>query len=148
MVSREISLSPTNREDFDYIYHLCEVTMRGYVETDLGDCFEAIARPTITALVAKGLFYMINVNGMRVGAIAVERHATHDQLEELYVDPVSQNGGVGRAVMEVVIAQARLRGKPIRLHVLASNRARGFYERLGFVVTKATQEVRYMERAP
>jgi ribosomal protein S18 acetylase RimI-like enzyme len=122
--------------------------MREYVEADLGDCFEAIARPTITDLIAKGLFSTIEVDGLRVGAIAGEQHETHYQLEELYVEPVSQNRGIGNAIMAVVVTQASLRGTPIRLHVLASNRARGFYERLGFMVTGTTKEVAYMERMP
>lgn len=122
--------------------------MRDYVEADLGDCFEAIARPTITALVTKGLFSTIEANGMRVGAIAVEQHETHHQLEELYVEPVNQRRGVGKAVMAMVVAEASLRGVPMRLHVLASNRAREFYERQGFAVTSTTKEVIYMERIP
>jgi ribosomal protein S18 acetylase RimI-like enzyme len=146
MVPTDISLSPAGLNEFDYIYRLCEATMREYVEADLGDCFEAIAGPTIAALIAKGLFSTIEVNGERVGAVAVEQHQTHHQLEELYVQPCSQNQGVGKAVMLIVIAEAGLRRMPIRLHVLASNRARRFYERLGFVVTRAAKEVTYMER--
>lgn len=148
MVPPDILLSPTKLIDFDYIYGLCEATMRECVEADLGDCFEAIARPTITALLSKGLFSTIEVNGLRVGAIAVEQHETHYQLEELYVAPAIQNRGIGKAVMAIVVTEASLRGTPIRLHVLASNRARRFYERLGFMVTRTTKEVTYMERAP
>lgn len=150
MLSADVNISfpLANLSDFDYIYGLCEATMRGYVEADLGDCFEAVAQPIITALLTKGLFSTIEVNGTRVGAIAMEQHETHNQLEELYVEPTQQNSGVGKAVMANVIAQARLRGKPIRLHVLASNRANEFYARQGFLVTKETKQVRYMELIP
>lgn len=146
MCPTELSLYPASSNDFDYIYHLCEATMREYVEADLGDCFEKIALPTITTLVARGLFSLLYADGKRVGAVAIERHETHYQLEELYVAPACQNGGIGKAVVEIIVAEATSQGKPIRLHVLASNRAREFYERLGFRVTRTTKEVNYMER--
>ena len=68
-----VTLHPATLNEFDYIYGLCELTMRGFVEADLGDCFERIARPTITALLAKGLFSTLQKNGERVGAIALEQ---------------------------------------------------------------------------
>ena len=64
-----VSLSPANLADFEYNYRLCELTMRGFAEADFGDCFEAIAHPIITALLTKGLFFIIEVNGLRVGAV-------------------------------------------------------------------------------
>ncbi|MBC7618608.1 MAG: GNAT family N-acetyltransferase [Candidatus Saccharibacteria bacterium] len=142
-----VTLHPATLNEFDYIYGLCELTMRGFVEADLGDCFERIARPTITALLAKGLFSTLQKNGERVGAIAFEQKDTHFQLEELYVEPICQKRGIGGAAIKIVMAQAMTQEKPMRLHVLASNPAKVFYEKFGFAITRTTKEVNFMERA-
>lgn len=132
-------------DDFEYLYGLCDTTMRAYVEADWGDCFEAIARPTITTLITRCSFWIVYANGVRVGGFAVEQHETHFQLEELYLDPANQNRGIGATIVRQLIAESIAHGQPIRLNVLASNRARVFYERLGFSIRSATKAVHFME---
>jgi ribosomal protein S18 acetylase RimI-like enzyme len=55
----------------------------------------------------------------------------------MWVDPGFRRTGVGRALVEAVIARARAAGKRrVVLHVVADNTdARGLYERTGFVAT-------------
>ena len=132
-------------EDFEYIYGLCDTTMRAYVEADWGDCFEEIARPTISTLIMRCSFWIVYANGVRVGAVAVEQHETHFQLEELYLEPSNQNRGIGAIIVRQFIGEAISHRLPIRLNVLASNRARAFYERLGFSISGATKAVYFME---
>lgn len=149
MTTEKLDLRPAAAEDFALIYELCESTMRGYVEADLGDCFEKIANQTIKDLLRRGLFAKIFVGDTFIGAMAYERHKTHLQLEELYVKPESQNQGIGTKVMELLVAQSSSIGLPIRLHVLTSNRAgRAFYERLGFVLTSSANKADFMELKP
>ena len=143
-----LELKPAVAGDFEYIYGLCEATMRGYVEIDLGDRFEEIARPTIQKLLARSLFSKIYVDDVLVGAIASELHDTHIQLEELYVEAASQNQGIGTMVVTRLIEQSSSLAVSIRLHVLASNGARSFYERQGFSLTRCTKEVNFMEYRP
>ena len=135
-------------DDFSYIYRLCELTMRSYVEADLGDCFEQIARPTIQSLLQRGMFFRIYANDVLVGVVAYERHETHIQLEEIYLEPATQNQGLGTKVMEHFVGQSISLELPIRLHILSSNPARRFYERLGFTVTRSKPEVNFMEYKP
>lgn len=143
-----LNFQPATHEDFAYIYRLCESTMRSYVEADLGNCFEQIAHPTIQKLLQRGKFYRINVDGALVGAVAYELHETHVQLEEIYLEPERQNRGLGTVIMRSFLDQSELLELPIRLHVLSSNPARRFYERLGFSITRMTPAVNYMEHAP
>ena len=143
-----LNFRPASWDDFDYIDALCEVTMRTYVEIDLGDRYEQIARPTIQNLLARQLFSKIYVDDVLVGAIAYQRWGTHIQLEELYIEPARQNQGIGTRVMTGLIEQSLALGLPIRLNVLASNRARFFYEKLGFSLIRSTKEVNSMEYKP
>ena len=122
--------------------------MREYVEIDLGNRFEEIARPTIQTLLGRNLFSKIYVNDQLVGAIASEGHDTHVQLEELYIDGANQKQGIGTIVVMRLLEQSTLSGLPVRLHVLASNGARLFYEKLGFSITRSTKEVNFMEYTP
>jgi len=148
MAPTALSLHPAGHDDMAYIYRLCEATMRAYVEADLGDCFEAIARPTIQRLVQRGLFFKIHADGVLVGAVAAEQHETHLQLEELYIEAARQNQGLGTLLMGQFIDRARSLDLPIHLHVLSSNPARSFYERLGFSVTRSTPQVNHMAYRP
>ena len=148
MKMNTLKLGPAAGDDFSFIYGLCEATMRAYVEIDLGDRFEQIARPTIQNLLGRDLFFKIYVNEVLVGAMAFERHETHIQLEELYIEASSQHQGVGTMVVAQLVEQSSLLCLPIRLHVLASNGARFFYEKLGFSLTRSTKEVNFMEYSP
>ena len=145
---KTLKLRPATGDDFAYIYGLCEATMRAYVEIDLGDRFEQIARPTIENLPRCDLFSKIYVDEVLVGALAFERHETHIQLEELYIEPSRQNQGVGTMVVARLVEQSSSLCLPIRLHVLASNDARFFYEKRGFSLTRSTKEVNFMEYCP
>jgi ribosomal protein S18 acetylase RimI-like enzyme len=144
----ELTLQLATDDDFSYSYCLCELTMRSYVEADLGDCFEQVARPTIQKLLQRGLFSRIYANDVLVGAVAYERHDTYIQLEEIYIESAKQNQGLGTEVMKRFIDQSRSLVLPIRLHVLSSNPARVFYEKLGFRTTQSTKEVSFMEYVP
>jgi ribosomal-protein-alanine N-acetyltransferase len=58
----------------------------------------------------------------------------------MWVDPGFRGAGVGRAMVDAVIAQARAAGKRrLILHVVAGNDpAEGLYEQAGFVPTGRT----------
>jgi ribosomal protein S18 acetylase RimI-like enzyme len=148
MAPTELNFQVAGNDDFVYVYQLCELTMRTYVETDLGDCFERLARPTIQKLLERGQFSRIYADGVLVGAVAHVQHETHIQFEEIYLEPERRNRGMGTKVMKHFLDQAEVLGVPIRLHVLASNPARRFYERLGFSITRSTPGVNYMEYTP
>jgi ribosomal protein S18 acetylase RimI-like enzyme len=143
-----MSFRPATTDDFAYLYDLCEITMRAHVELDLGDRFEQIARPTIQSLLRRNLFSKIYANDALVGAIAFECHDTHIQLEELYIEVARQGQGIGAMVMARLLEQSLSSCIPIRLHVLASNSAKAFYEKLGFSTTRSTREVNFMEYSP
>lgn len=65
-----------------------------------------------------------------------EEEGVH-KLHKIYVLPQTQGTGVGRALLSFVIEQILEAGATtLRLNVNRHNKARDFYEKLGFAVTK------------
>ena len=65
-------------------------------------------------------------------------------IDSLAVDPACQNGGIGSALLEHVLAEAQRRGKTaVSLYAIDRNtRARVLYERYGFVCLHSERLVR------
>lgn len=60
-------------------------------------------------------------------------------LSKIEIDPNFQGRGVGTSIINGVLAEARARGKAVRLQVFKVNeRARALYRRLGFRETGET----------
>lgn len=69
------------------------------------------------------------------GALAHEKDTM--KLHKIYVLPGSQGQGLGKALLEAVIKEAAKSGfKQLLLNVNRHNRARLFYEKLGFLVLR------------
>ena len=140
-----VEFRPMSVNDSDYLYDLCEATMRRYIEVVWGHWNESGSRSFFRDAVAKGEFDSICNNGERVGAVSVQIHPSYHQLEQLYIEPSHQNQGYGTVVVGKILAAAALDSKPVRLRVLKPNPAKRLYERLGFVVTQTTPERYFME---
>jgi GNAT superfamily N-acetyltransferase len=89
---------------------------------------------------------VIQIDDTAVGVFVVERCPTHIQLEQIYLLPEYQRMGIGRVLLERLIAEALQSKIPIRLRVMAVNPAKNFYEQHGFIITEATTEFFSMEK--
>lgn len=59
------------------------------------------------------------------------------KLQKLYVHPKTQGKGIGKALVDFIVDQLpRPEATILRLNVNRYNKARQFYERMGFIVTK------------
>ncbi len=143
MCSYNLELMPPS--DFEFLYELCKSTMENYVVAAWGQWSDEIVRSQLLDGLNSKAFQSIFVGQWRVGAIAVERHATHIQIEDLYILPEFQNQGIGTAIILDIIEEAHQDYKPVRLRVLTSSPAKVFYERLGFVVVQIEPERYFME---
>jgi ribosomal protein S18 acetylase RimI-like enzyme len=131
--------------DFEFLYDLCRSTMERYVIAAWGEWCDEIVRSQLLDALKNDAFNSIFIGRSRVGAIAVERHDTHIQIEDLYILEEFQNQGIGTSIILDLIAEARQSDKPVRLRVLSSSPAKLLYERLGFVVVQTTPERYFME---
>ncbi len=131
--------------DFEFLYDLCRSTMERYVIAAWGEWCDEIVRSQLLDGLKANAFHSIFIDRARVGAIAVERHDTHIQIEDLYIFEEFQNQGIGTSIVLDLIAEAHQSDKPVRLRVLSSSPAKILYERLGFVVVQTTPERYFME---
>jgi hypothetical protein len=65
--------------DIDFLFALCESTMRSYIEAISGTWNPVAVRTGLLAALEAGGFREIVVDGNRVGALAFESHASHLQ---------------------------------------------------------------------
>ena len=138
-------LRPATAADAEFAYLLLEQTMRRHALMTWGVWLEAQARAAMTADACAGRSQVIALGTVPVGLLRLDRHATHLQLEQLFLLPAYQRMGMGERVLQTVFGQARSLGLPIRLRVLQVNPAKGFYARHGFRVVHASAERLSME---
>ena len=75
---------------------------------------------------------IVLLDGEAIGMVKVYRAPDAWVLHQVQILPSRQGSGVGRWVVEGVMADATEAGLPVRLSVLDGNPARRLYERLGF----------------
>ena len=85
------------------------------------------------AQVANGQVTVAELDGRVVGFAAV----VGGELDGLFVEPALWGQGIGRALADSAVHEARRRG--FTLWVIASPKARGFYESCGFSVEGEAQ---------
>src|SRR5262249_35103290 len=91
---------------------------------------------------------LVIAGGRPIGRLYVARAADAIHLIDIAILPASRNAGVGTNLVAGLLEEAKRAGKPLRLHVLASSRARRLYDRLGFVETGEVGLYRRMEWTP
>jgi ribosomal protein S18 acetylase RimI-like enzyme len=133
------TLRPAQTEDCDWLVALRTATMREYVEQTWGFWDQAAQRARFHDPRERANMQVIVVAGRDAGLLHVERSAGDVFLANIQIKPEFQNRGLGTAVIRRLVAEAQAAGSPVRLQVLAVNRAaRDLYERLGFVVSRET----------
>ncbi len=75
------------------------------------------------------------LDGQPAGLLKVARDGDCWELIQIQLAPPLQGHGIGRRLIEQVIAEARAAQVALELSVLTANPARKLYERLGFAVT-------------
>jgi GNAT superfamily N-acetyltransferase len=137
-----IKVRPAIPEDVDFVAHISEVCMRGYVEQIWGQWDFDLPRTRFVP----GRYQIVSRDNEDIGCVDVWDEADQFQLNILYLMPSAQNQGIGTLLMRDVLSRADAAGKPVRLRVLRPNPARQFYERFGFVITEEVPERFFMER--
>jgi len=80
--------------------------------------------------VERGEVFVAEIDGRIAGFSAILGDEGHVELDGLFVEPDLWRQGIGAALVEVAVFEARRRG--VAMMVVASEEARGFYEKCGF----------------
>jgi ribosomal protein S18 acetylase RimI-like enzyme len=96
-----------------------------------------------------GQFEIIEIEGKPIGCISSANHPDEVIIAEIQIHPEYQGRGIGSELMKAEIARARATQRSVVLQVLHKNdRARAFYERLGFAVGGTTDTHYKMSLSP
>jgi ribosomal protein S18 acetylase RimI-like enzyme len=118
--------------------------MRAHLER-LGRFDPARRRARMRAGFDPAAFRLIEAEGRLAGCVAVLDHPDHREIHSFYLEPWAQGRGLGRAVLDTVLAERpRL---PTRIEVLRQSPAARFYERAGFRLTGESEFDLHFERA-
>jgi ribosomal protein S18 acetylase RimI-like enzyme len=85
------------------------------------------------------IFLILDYESNPSGFASYSPHAAEAswKLQKIYVDPALQGKGLGKFLLEDVVARVKAAGgKALQLNVNRHNKARFFYEMLGFEVVK------------
>jgi GNAT superfamily N-acetyltransferase len=122
----EVSTDPA-RIDLDYVHRY--LSRESYWAG-------AIPRDVVARSVANALsFGLYAPDGAQVGfARVVTDRATFAWLADVFIDPGQQGLGLGKGLMDAIIAHPDLQG--LRRFMLATADAHGLYERYGFTAVE------------
>lgn len=81
---------------------------------------------------ASASFDVVLVDGRPVGRLYVARSASEIRVVDIALLPEHRRLGIGRALIEALLAEANEAGKPVTIHVEQFNPAQSLYLRLGF----------------
>lgn len=129
------TLRQATDDDYDFLFALHCTAMREYIEPIWGwheewqeEYFRKKFDPTHRRI--------IRVNEEDAGVLVVEERPEEMYLGLIELLPPFQNQGIGSAILQSLMEQAKRTNLPLSLHVLKTNkRARKLYETLGFVLS-------------
>ncbi|MGE0707311.1 MAG: GNAT family N-acetyltransferase [Planctomycetota bacterium] len=138
-------LRPLRGDEQAALYALHEACFRPLVETRFAWDPDQ-QRRALTG--NEGVSWAVEVAGELAGQLILADRGHELFVTRVLVHPRWQGRGLGRRLLEEVIAQAEARGIPVTLSVWENNRARALYARLGFVETEQVEFRVKMRRDP
>jgi ribosomal protein S18 acetylase RimI-like enzyme len=147
-VPPKFTLRSANIDDAPLFYSVIDLTMREFIIATWGRWNESRVQSESREHSISPNARVIQVDDIAAGVFLVERYPTHMQLAQIYLLPEYQRLGIGSALIDSLIIEGSQSKIPIRLQVMAVNPAKKFYEQFGFVVTKTTPDLLFMEKSP
>jgi ribosomal protein S18 acetylase RimI-like enzyme len=80
----------------------------------------------------EGEQYVILSGDTAIGRLYVAEIEKEVRILDITVLPKHRGGGIGRRVIEALLAEGTAIGKPVRIYVESYNRSLGLFQRLGF----------------
>jgi len=142
-----VRLRAAAHEDSEFVVRVESETMQTYAVQTWGTFAAAESRERAIRNLAAGRTQIIELDGVHVGILRVERSAESIDLKQIFILPEFQRRGVGSELLHHLMREAEATRLPLKLRVLRVNPAVHLYERLGFSVVNASAEHVYMAYA-
>ena len=130
-------LRPATERDYGLLWEIQRTSIGPYVDATWG-WDEGFQRRYFDEHFDHRKHQIILVDESDAGFLSFECRDDHLYLGNVALLPAYQGRGIGTEVVRYLIHRANETDLPIRLQVLKSNPARGFYERLGFKLSGET----------
>lgn len=131
-------------DDLELLFEINRAAMRDHVIRNFGSWDEADQRWMFWRSTRPADHELIFELAEAVGFFAVVRTAAAIDLQRISILPAYQRRGIGTALLEELIAEARTTASALTLQVFLTNPARRLYERLGFAVVRTTATHHHM----
>jgi ribosomal protein S18 acetylase RimI-like enzyme len=137
---------PATQDDLPYLLRLRRATMETHMRSSGLDTSDDAHR----ARILHGFEHarILERDGTAIGLLKLHRGEQGWDLLQIQLDPTLHGQGVGRRILEDLLAEADAARMPVTLGVLKANPARRLYERLGFVQTGEDAHEYRMRRDP
>jgi ribosomal protein S18 acetylase RimI-like enzyme len=129
-----ISLRPATPSDVNFGWEIYRESMRPLTE-ELLSWHNERQRAVVESAFNNESTSIITFDGQDAGWMQVLDRPEHLYLSQLYVRAGLRGQGIGTMLVKQLCDRAERSGKPLKLDVMKNNRARTFYDRLGFTVT-------------
>lgn len=132
--------------DHDWAYELKKDAYREVVERQFGPWDEEQQQQFFEDRWNPSISNIVTVDGKDVGLVAFEDRADCIWLDEIQLITGWRRRGIGSQIVTDLLAEARAKGKPLRLQVLRENKeAQRLYERIGFVQIRSSETHNVLE---
>jgi len=143
----DVRLRAASNEDFAFARKVYFETMRWIIERLFG-WDQAREEKNFAQFFKLDEVRIITADAHDVGWIQEQVDGTTINLGSFYITPAMQRCGIGRQVLQVLLAQARSQSKAITLSVVRINPALHFYQKHGFRITHEDDHKFYMRADP
>ena len=144
----KVSLRQATDADREFAFQVLKAAFGNYVKAVYG-WDEQLQREIHQQRFHPSSTWIIKYNDKEIGLFAFDRETDHIRVRQLFLLPDFQGWGIGAHLMKDILKESKQKGIPIRLQVLkVNNRAKVFYERIGFSVTDETETHHKMEYKP
>ena len=150
-----VSLRPVHPDDEEFLYDLfCQTAGDGLNALD-PEPRNAILRMQFTAQLhtyreqfPRVDHQIIMLDDRVIGRVLVERTEAEHRGVDIALLPEYRSGGIGTMLIQELLDEAAVAGKPFRISVVRTNPALHLYNRLGFKTTGESLTHFMMEWAP
>lgn len=121
--------------DFGFIFRVYKITMKSYIE-QIWKWDDSAQRQHYENSFKVDDYQVIQIEDKDIGVLSMTKMEEYDFLARIEILPDYQNRGIGTAIMNVLIRNAKDSTTPIMLRVFKINRAHQLYKRLGFQIIR------------